>query len=242
MIQKGLAAYIREQLRNGYKIEALRQAIIQQGYSHTDTEDTINSVIGVSAAPVQPIEPPHKKLGFFQKMENVLFHPNKFFSDVKTEGIRPSVIYLLTFTFLFMVFFSAVIIVASTQISPIELNVLTFTIITITLSITFIFFFASIIIWILLESAFTQSIAKLLGGKGTFADSVKAMTYSLTPFWLTMILLAIVVVPTIMFLPDFFNLNGLTEQPPDVGSLGIAGLFFSLVMTIAVIWTLIINV
>ena len=245
MIQKSLIPYIKQQLKNGYSIDVIRAAILNQGYSHFDTEDSINHATGkvLISSPI-PIQPP-KRMGFFQKMETVMFHPKFFFEEIKTEGIGPSILYLFIMICIFMVVFSVMTIVAAMQINPGVINAGSIAIGAISLIAALILIFIIFVLSMLLSAVTTQLIAKLLGGKGEYTDTFKASVYGSTPAWIFGIIIAIVIVPTLIFLPDFFNLKTLVPtgeivEPPNLSSFGMAGLFFTVVILIAGLWSLII--
>ncbi|OGX07428.1 MAG: hypothetical protein A2Y06_03375 [Omnitrophica WOR_2 bacterium GWA2_37_7] len=239
MIQKSLIPYIKQQLKNGYSIEAIRAAILNQGYSHFDTEDSINHATGkvLISAPAQ-VQPP-KKLGFFQKMETVMFHPKEFFDAIKPEGLWPSLFYLLIIFILSTLIFSALMIAVEIQL---KWGSTLIVISTIFLTILIIIAYLWYVINALFGAFLAYLISRLLKGTATYADMVKVTIYTTTPVWLVIIIIGLVIIPAVIFLPDFINIQNLLLNPRDILAklltLGLALIFFSIVSLLATFWSL----
>ncbi|TAL52567.1 MAG: YIP1 family protein [Nanoarchaeota archaeon] len=247
MIQQGLVPYIKEQVKNGYKPVAIRAAILRQGYSQVDTDDTMNYALGAANVLPSPTEmsTPQKKMGIFEKAETVMFHPGLFFEEVKDEKVGPSFVYNLIFTILLTVLALAVKGFDLYKQSPSTAMILIIAsvfgaLIGIPLGIAFLFAIIGIL----------HLIAKLCGGHGKFADTYKALVYGSTPTFFFTILLTIIFSIVKVVSPEavpWMAINSTSTDPAQQAALlssattSISFWFFIGVAVIAFLWSTVVT-
>ncbi|MCX6710061.1 MAG: Yip1 family protein [Candidatus Woesearchaeota archaeon] len=116
---------------------------------------------------------------FISKLKNILFHPNAFWSDVYDEkGIKETLVYLIilmnlsAILYFLIVFISLNFAKSSGDLGlPVVIRLLGNTI-----SVFFPLFLGTF-----LTSALLHLFIKMFKGKGTFAETYKAVGYSVTP-------------------------------------------------------------
>lgn len=245
MIQQGLVPYIKEQVKNGYKPVAIRAAILRQGYSQVDTDDTMNYALGWAGNLPADVPLPPKKMGILEKAETVMFHPDHFFEEVKDEKVGPSFVYNLIFSILLTAMAiavkgfelykqnpgSAIILIAAAGFGAL---------IGIPLGIAFLFAFVGLL----------HLFAKLFGGHGKFADTYKALVYGSTPTFFFTILLTVIFSIVKIVSPEavpWMAINSTSTDPAQQAALlssatsSISFWFLIGVAIVGVIWSLIVT-
>ncbi len=289
MIQQNLVPYVREQLAKGYKIEGIRRAILQQAYSQSDVEDTINFITqqeNPSGAPARPPAPmnstlqeeevefppfaaqkkssrgatartmgsakvgqdgfpsvamqnrppmgnppaPPKRMSFVQKIEEIVFHPNQFFEDVRGEGFREPFVFNLIFTGILFAITTLIGFAITAVTAGLFAAMISFIF---TLIIT-VFQFVFVICLTLLGVAITHLCAKLLKGQGSFTETFKAAVYSSVPAGLAGIVLLII------FGVILVSIGGTGNLPALFATLFLGLIFFALIAIAVALWTFII--
>ena len=179
-----LIDWIEKQIDAGYRIEDIKNALLQAGWSQADVDYAIKLVLEKRAPKAEPgpPQPNIKKMGAFEKIVSVIKSPTEFYTTVRNEeGFSEAFKYLVVISLillpigLFMIYTHPdnyrLISLYPWQNSPLIVKAFVAYIVNVVLALI-----ASFI------GAFGLHISVyLLGGKRGYHNTYKAMVYGGTP-------------------------------------------------------------
>ncbi|MBI4146740.1 YIP1 family protein [Candidatus Woesearchaeota archaeon] len=193
MVSEQLIAYVKSVLAQGFSEAEVKQGLLKSGYSEADADAALGEVL--SARTMQSEAP----AGYFGRLKEVLFSPAKFFESVKEEQgvgkpllfvvISSAIVGVLLSVMLF-VFFGFLIGLAAEGGADVSSLVAALS----PLLVAAVLFVGSLVFSIVGSFVFAGLFhisVKLLGGKGSFVQTYKALAYSSGVFIPGMVLMFI---------------------------------------------------
>jgi len=182
--------YIKRNLQAGHDLQNIKLKLLEVGHSQEAVNEAMSKAVGGQAEPPLPVES-QESLGVFQKVGLALSDPNELFKKTRHEGVFPALKYEVS---LLVLVWGIVYILAALVVSAIALGLLQFRIewldnitgLMVLISLVILFLLAVVILIFSIVFLFALSglyhlIVLLLGGKGEYAETFKALVYGTTP-------------------------------------------------------------
>lgn len=210
MVNQRIKDYFLEGLKKGYKIEILKQKLLDAGFKKQEINATINSLgssnsLNNSAHPkpqnnsakdTKPLIQKNINLGIFKKIGKAITNPRGLFESTNSEGIGPTFKYqiiillipLILLSVFFFLFFETIFSFILRSFGPFfgTESTLTVSLVSPLMLLVLLLFFVVFILAVIPLLSFigigiSHLFIKLYGGKGKYKETYKAIIYGSTP-------------------------------------------------------------
>gem|GEM_PF-4315640 len=192
MVDQKVIDYVNNGLQRGYKPNALKSALIQQGWPEADIDQALQMARGQAKATPQAPGMPTTNMGIFQKMKMILTNPNGFFQAAKSDHIGDALKYyavvLLIPTIVMIaigMFLPTALLTAMAPTAGGDMAAMggmfagLFSMLAVGMGVAF--YFLSLI-GTFITAGIYHIIGMLFGARNPYSETYKALTYSMTPF------------------------------------------------------------